>query len=458
MPDDLLLADGCHMRVADAAYVFECIQDAVCCSVVAVSNMGKSALLRLIADPAVQASYLGDLASSYTFVLVDCNRMLELSEQGFYELVVRCLMDRLVGDNTYDDICGELQATYDLLIHPASSFDIPLSFNRAMTLVNESTERNLVLLFDEVDQAVAGIQSRVFLNLRALKDQYKGRLVYVTATDQTLREIRQGTDIDEFNELFTHHTYHLPPLSEQDTEHFARRFAKQEGVSFDEADQRFIYHWAGGHPGLLEATCQALGRVTGAHERDEIQDWVIHREVASWLSDELSVRVECRKIWEDLSQQEQQSLMGVDRRDRELSEEIVAVLRKKHILVQSGEETDAFSRLFGEFINRLRATRSPASLGVRVDVESGEVMVDGKVTDTLTNLEYRLLLLLYGRLGQIVGKYDVVEAVWGEDYIDDVDDARIEKLVSRLRNKIEPEPRNPRYLVTVRGRGYRLET
>ena len=58
---------------------------------------------------------------------------------------------------------------------------------------------------------------------------------------------------------------------------------------------------------------------------------------------------------------------------------------------------------------------------------------DGQQIPTLTNLEYRLLLLLYGRMGKICTKYEVVEAVWGEEYIDEVDDARIEKLVSRLR-------------------------
>jgi len=38
----------------------------------------------------------------------------------------------------------------------------------------------------------------------------------------------------------------------------------------------------------------------------------------------------------------------------------------------------------------------------------------------------------------------------------EVDDARVEKLVSRLRGRIEPDPAAPRYLVTVRGRGYKL--
>jgi two-component system response regulator RegX3 len=37
-----------------------------------------------------------------------------------------------------------------------------------------------------------------------------------------------------------------------------------------------------------------------------------------------------------------------------------------------------------------------------------------------------------------------------------VDDARIEKLVSRLRQKIEPDAANPKYLITMRGRGYKL--
>jgi len=82
--------------------------------------------------------------------------------------------------------------------------------------------------------------------------------------------------------------------------------------------------------------------------------------------------------------------------------------------------------------------------------------VNGEEIPTLTDLEYRLLLLLYGQLDKICDKYQIVEAVWGDEYIDQVDDARIDKLLSRLRAKIEPDPRNPRYIMTIRGRGYKL--
>ena len=66
--------------------------------------------------------------------------------------------------------------------------------------------------------------------------------------------------------------------------------------------------------------------------------------------------------------------------------------------------------------------------------------------------------MLYGRLNHLCDKSQIVEAVWGEEYIDQVDDARIDKLLSRLRAKVEPDPRNPRYIITVRGRGYKLVT
>ena len=67
-----------------------------------------------------------------------------------------------------------------------------------------------------------------------------------------------------------------------------------------------------------------------------------------------------------------------------------------------------------------------------------------------------LIQLFFQNQNKIIDKYQIVTHVWGESYIDEVDDARIEKLVSRLRQKIEPDPASPRFLTTVRGRGYRL--
>ena len=123
---------------------------------------------------------------------------------------------------------------------------------------------------------------------------------------------------------------------------------------------------------------------------------------------------------------------------------------------EKADELAIFGHLFEGFACRQRLVKRPGPQGVRVDVDSGDVWVDGELAPDLTDLEYRLLLLLYGHLDRLCDRYQIVESVWGQDYIDEVDDARIGKLVNRLRQKIEPDPSEPRYLITVRGRGYRL--
>ena len=211
--------------------------------------------------------------------------------------------------------------------------------------------------------------------------------------------------------------------------------------------------------GLLEGTCRVLGILTGRPPlRDPSQDWIIQRRAADILAHDINIEAECRKLWNDLCTGEQEALMSLFRstgEDRPAAEMELVVA--KHRVIGDGAEAASFAPgAFADFVQRQHIAHGVTRSGIQVDPESGEVWVDGARVPELTNLEYRLLLLLYGRMGKICTKYEVVAAVWGEDYIDDVDDARIEKLISRLRQRIEPDTTNPRYLVTVRGRGYKL--
>ena len=72
----------------------------------------------------------------------------------------------------------------------------------------------------------------------------------------------------------------------------------------------------------------------------------------------------------------------------------------------------------------------------------------------LTPLEYRVLECLTRHLGSIVTQNQLVREVWGPDRLGDTRSLRV--CIKNLRNKLEPEPRKPRYLVTETGVGYRL--
>jgi hypothetical protein len=296
----------------------------------------------------------------------------------------------------------------------------------------------------------------VFLNLRALRDRHRSGLTYVTATNRRLDQIRQDPDVAEFAELFEHDILYLSMLNEAEIRQLATRYAQEEGLTFSEEDLKFIALWTGGHPALLEIICRILGLLTGRPTRGPSQDSIIHRRAAEMLTQDLNVLGECRKIWNDLSESEQEALRAVAAGSEGAKASGMDSVLAKHLVVVTGADARIFSRSLAEFVGRQNVSRRPGSQALRVDPDSGEVWVNGVKLPTLTNLEYRLLLLLYGKIGKIVDKYQVVEAVWGEDYIDEVDDARIEKLISRLRQKIEKDPANPKYLFTVRGRGYKL--
>ena len=444
------------LRREDSDYILQRVSDGDCAAIVGVSNTGKSHLLRTLASPQAQQEVLGERAADFYFVYIDFNLMLEANEQGLYELILRCLIEELAQHDRQDRFRGRLQAAYETLVAPPSAFQISLSFSEGLTAVCQGMSTRLVLLFDEFDEPFEQIEGRVYLNLRALKDKYRQRLTYVTASDRRLSSIRRGRDVDEFIELFGPFTRFLGPLVASDVESLIAWVTDQEGYTFDDEDRAFVHHHADGHLGLLLATCRALGEVTGEPVRDAGQDWLIHRQVREQLDRDLNVQGECRKLWEDLTEAQQDALMAVVGAEEDVEDRALESLRLKGV-VRPGDEL-LLSPIFEGFVRRQRLTRRRRYEGVRVDVESGTVWVDAHQTPTLTDLEYRLLLLLYGRLNKICDKYQIVEAVWGEEYIDQVDDARIDKLLSRLRAKIEPEPREPRYIITVRGRGYKLIT
>ena len=446
------LPDTFLPRHDDLNYVARCIAAGKCCALVGLSNVGKSTLLRALVQHQIRERYLRE-RSQALIVYLDCNLMVEMTEQGFCELILRRLLAEGRRQELDPETPNRLRYLYQQAINPPSSLMVPLSLNQALAAVAENARRQVVLLLDEFDAPFRELEARVFLNLRALRDKHRERLVYVVATDKLLRELRQEPEVDEFCELFAHQTRVLALLSLQEASWLLRQFAGGTGPSLSPEDEVFIWHQAGGHPGLMQAVCQVMVQAMRPH--DPFWRLQEYRVVRTQLEDDPVVRAECAKLWNQLSAEEQRALILLERAgsaDRRRVEETPRSLEAQGII----HEGAIFSKLFEGFVRRQGLIQRPRQEGVRVDVEGGHVWVDGQLIPPLTELEYRLLLLLYGRLDEICTKDQIAEAVWGTDYLEAVDDARIDKLVSRLRQKIEPQPKEPRYLITIRGRGYRL--
>ncbi len=146
------------------------------------------------------------MPADYLFVYIDFNQMLEMSDQAFYELVLRASIESIRAQNINGDVLRALRSRVHRPGRAREPLRGPAELRQGMAAIGDQLEQKVVFLFDEVDGPVAGIDGRVFLNLRALRDRHRSGLTYVTATNRRLDQIRQDADVAEFAELFEHDT------------------------------------------------------------------------------------------------------------------------------------------------------------------------------------------------------------------------------------------------------------
>ncbi len=133
---------------------------------------------------------------------------------------------------------------------------------------------------------------------------------------------------------------------------------------------------------------------------------------------------------------------------RELVARIRAVLRRSQAQAQAEAEAEA-SDSTAPAVTEDR----PVEVGdVLIDPQGHEVRIRGESV-RLPLKEFDLLRVLISNAGRVVTRDDLIERVWGMDYVGDT--KTLDAHIRRLRRKVEIEPSNPQRIVTVRGVGYK---
>jgi len=91
--------------------------------------------------------------------------------------------------------------------------------------------------------------------------------------------------------------------------------------------------------------------------------------------------------------------------------------------------------------------------GLQVDLRSYRVTLDGKPVE-LSSREFKLLHFFIAHPGRVYSREQLLDRIWGDESF--VEPRTVDVHISRLRNEIEPDKENPRYILTVRGIGYKF--
>jgi DNA-binding winged helix-turn-helix (wHTH) protein len=363
------------------------------------------------------------------------------------------MVDELRDSDVSASTVDALRTSHTEVLHSTTNVAVRSLFASSVRELGRDRETALVLILDEFDDVFCALPPWPFRQLRALRDALGARLCYVTATSRRLERLRSDADTYEFRELFDLHTRILRPLSQGDARRFVAYLCHKQGAVLDEERISMAVELSGGHPGLLERTYSIL-RDTQPDPAAELRTTVVE------LSGRRAIQKECRRLWDELEAQEQEGLLiligagavalGADQRQ--------ALEMKGLVVAAEGGGLAVFSPIFEAFVQgEWRLRRQAARRGVHCDLQTGQIWVDDReVTLELSELQRKLVMSLYQKAGAVCTQDEIVEAVWGVG--SGVSDGAIYELIKRVRQKLEPDWKNPRYIVTVPGVGYRLQT
>jgi DNA-binding winged helix-turn-helix (wHTH) protein len=312
--------------------------------------------------------------------------------------------------------------------------------DQALNMVCNGLGLRLVFLFDEFDELCRKLTPRGFAALRALRDEYKYSLMYIVATRLALKRLReQVVEMEPFEELVSPQTIWLGPYARQDAEFMLQRLAARHNVSLDEAVIEQILQITGRHSGLLRESYNMARK----HSSDLFQALVESAQVVD----------ECQRIWFSLSPEEQQVMVHLvgDTPPLVTDPATAGLLQQKGLL---NDKNQIFSPLFAAYIQQ---QHPQVGARIHLDPSRQKIFVDGREIRNLPPLEYKLMAYLVSKRGHVCSRDELLEHLYPEDALDGGgSDSRLAAVVKRLRKHVEPNRKDPKYIITVHGRGFRL--
>ncbi len=439
------------------------------CAIVGETSFGKTTLLRYLSDP--QDRFVlddTDIRDIFTFVYLDCISYSELAEMKAY-----------ASAKFWWDLYSGLWHK----IHPAEeqpplhqprkaevSIDDVLEIKLTLEELIRAQKRTVVFVLDNFE----GVAHLPRSDSEWLRSMVRFHCAYVVASRHLLYLVYQyhqeswNTPSPLWN-LFADPIY-LGLIPEQEVQDFllqSSEQAKKLESNWDQRDIAFIRKFAGRHPKLIRIACKQL-----FEQRLESSQFA-QTEQGEFLKISLydAAKPICSQLWHGLADPELWNLPNDMRMPREKETKVLSPYQKALIRLANGEDlidksvlfvleqrgliewADGKWCIFAEVMRRfvLEQEQVPKSLDLTVsdltttphDVES----------PTFAYLEGKVYDYLKAHVGDVCDREKIKRAVWEDS---PPTNSALQKIIERIREKIEPDPNNPRYLIAVRGQGFML--
>ncbi|MBN1220255.1 MAG: winged helix-turn-helix domain-containing protein [Anaerolineae bacterium] len=432
-------------------------------SVVGLSGCGRSNLLDFLChrSDALQ-SYLLPGSKTVALIRVDLNTLPANNLSTLYRVILRSFYNvrDQFGASLQDKICA-------LYLENRAEQDPFLSQSALQELLSlfQSQQLRAVFVFNRFDRFCQMATPRMVNTLRSLRDEFKDTLCYIVGMAQEAAYLPDPAILGQMYELVDNYTCWVGAMNEADARNLIARATRAAAGSLSEKDITTMLALTGRFPALLRATCYWWLTTS---TRPPQAEW------ASQLTLEPAIQRRLEKIWAGLTQEEQYMLSELQKRQIAKSEETKTVIpgpvgavttfedltKDQHnILTRLAakgvcQQTDSGRFIIGNLLAHYVAVVEGRGRGkIWLDEQTGEIYQGQNMLKGLTNLERAVLSFLvnYPRIRH--PKTDLIINTWPDELRQQgVSDNSLYQVILSLRRAIEPNPGQPVYLITWRGK------
>ena len=448
-------------KALEKAFVGECV------ALIGASGFGKSKIFRHLQNPVVLQYFFERVQTGKRtrtlFIFVDLQRMSSQVENqtdwNFYEVMIDSIISEIKNNEYFSDVVEEFVFLHERLMDTPNNLRGFRYLERIIKQISQIKGYGMIFIIDEFER-VMNIESTTLLpNLRSIRDSFIYSLVFIIISRDHLSRFDQNPPeiIEGFNELFSNNYLGVGPYDPKSAqmmieillERINHTLSEVERISLTGDDCSLLFEVSGNHPGLMKALL--LSNKSGLSTFDS-PDALI-----SYSLYQMSVVEECQKILDGISSEEQNALVDLTSGIVVDNINLLAILELKGIINRNNEphKYQLFSPLMSEFMKRKKNT---AEVPIKYNPQSKELWVHGKRA-TLSGLSFKLFDILATHPGRIHSKIDLIHYLYEDDersINSGIPDNRIHNQIRHLREEIESDSANPKFIKTVHGRGYRL--
>lgn len=418
-------------------------------SLVGVGSSGKSNVARHLDRADVRKYYLAEAADRVLNLYVNCAKLTDaaITAHNLHSLILEVLAKAsLPGQPPPEAVSARLRDLWKEAVTSDSAELARSNLEDGLAAVFQAGVEQVFITFDDFDAVVVTAPGPVLNSLRALRDDFKTKIMFVTVTRRELEFLRNPADFEDLLELVAPKTMAIGPYGPADASFMVRRLAARETPprTISGPEEARLLELSGRHAGLIRAIYGAT--------KDGLE--LLAADLAERLQTHPDVIEECERIWHSLEPDEQEQVLALVSQGGAAGDGSTS-LRKKGIIV-AGE--DGALRVFSPLLAGFLAAKLPDPQlrllpGKRVRVGSREI-------GNLDDIEYHLLSTLANHFPEAASREAMLEQMLAAEArqprASGPPERRLEVYLRELKRKLETGDRE--YVTRLPDGRYQLQS